>query len=181
MMSSTHPISNRRIYPDNNITPSHNNNHLDYCNEIATIKTTLVIPSEVTFHDCDMPKQRKRLTTISSETTDGDLHASSSTINVTKTRKIPDGGYGWVVSLALFFTKLHFTSTLVSKEIASWDEIDFFLFISLKVVFASLMVSLIADGISFSFGLIYTELLKSFNEGETKTAIVGSLFMSVPL
>lgn len=43
------------------------------------------------------------------------------------------------------------------------------------------MVSLIADGVSFSFGLIYTELLKSFNEGETKTAIVGSLFMSVPL
>lgn len=56
-----------------------------------------------------------------------------------------------------------------------------FLYSFLKVVFASLMVSLIADGISFSFGLIYTELLKNFNEGETKTAIVGALFMSVPL
>ncbi|KAG5678198.1 hypothetical protein PVAND_007891 [Polypedilum vanderplanki] len=49
------------------------------------------------------------------------------------------------------------------------------------IVFASLMVSLIADGISFSFGLIYTELLKYFNEGTTKTAWIGSLFMSVPL
>lgn len=62
------------------------------------------------------------------------------------------------------------------------------------------MVSLIADGVSFSFGLIYTELLDYFGEGTTKTAWVsfasssfviasnnslhsqiGSLFMSVPL
>jgi MFS family permease len=48
-------------------------------------------------------------------------------------------------------------------------------------VFASLMVSLIADGISFSFGLLYSELLDYFKEGTTKTAWVGSLFMSVPL
>jgi Major Facilitator Superfamily len=48
-------------------------------------------------------------------------------------------------------------------------------------VFASLMVSLIADGVSFSFGLIYSELLDYFQEGTTKTAWVGSLFMSVPL
>lgn len=43
------------------------------------------------------------------------------------------------------------------------------------------MVSLIADGISFSFGLLYSELLDYFKEGTTKTAWVGSLFMSVPL
>jgi Major Facilitator Superfamily len=48
-------------------------------------------------------------------------------------------------------------------------------------VFASLMVSLIADGVSFSFGLIYSELLDHFEAGPTKTAWVGSLFMSVPL
>lgn len=43
------------------------------------------------------------------------------------------------------------------------------------------MVSLIADGISFSFGLLYSELLDDFKEGTTKTAWIGSLFMSVPL
>lgn len=43
------------------------------------------------------------------------------------------------------------------------------------------MVSLIADGISFSFGLLYSELLDYFKEGTTKTAWIGSLFMSVPL
>lgn len=43
------------------------------------------------------------------------------------------------------------------------------------------MVSLIADGVSFSFGLLYSELLDYFQEGTTKTAWVGSLFMSVPL
>ena len=48
-------------------------------------------------------------------------------------------------------------------------------------MFASLMVSLIADGISFSFGLLYTELLDYFEEGTTKTAWIGSLFMSIPL
>lgn len=49
------------------------------------------------------------------------------------------------------------------------------------IVFASLMVSLIADGISFSFGLIYTELLNYFQAGPTKTAWIGSLFLAVPL
>lgn len=43
------------------------------------------------------------------------------------------------------------------------------------------MVSFIADGISFSFGLLYSELLDYFNAGTTKTAWIGSLFMSVPL
>ncbi|XP_055921066.1 uncharacterized protein LOC129952493 [Eupeodes corollae] len=49
------------------------------------------------------------------------------------------------------------------------------------VVFASLMVSMIADGISFSFGLIYTELLAHFHESKAKTAWIGSLFLAVPL
>lgn len=49
------------------------------------------------------------------------------------------------------------------------------------VVFASLMVSMIADGISFSFGLIYTELLAYFHESKAKTAWIGSLFLAVPL
>lgn len=40
------------------------------------------------------------------------------------------------------------------------------LFYQQVIVFASLMVSLIADGVSFSFGLLYTELLDCFNEGK---------------
>lgn len=49
------------------------------------------------------------------------------------------------------------------------------------VVFASFMVNLIADGITFSFGVIYVELLKYFGEGKAKTAWIGSLFMAMPL
>jgi Major Facilitator Superfamily len=41
--------------------------------------------------------------------------------------------------------------------------------------------SLIADGVSFSFGLIYTELLSYFKASTAATAWVGSLFMAVPL
>jgi MFS family permease len=49
------------------------------------------------------------------------------------------------------------------------------------VVFASRMICLISDGISFSFGLLYIEFLKEFQESKSKTAWIGSLFMAVPL
>lgn len=49
------------------------------------------------------------------------------------------------------------------------------------VVFASLAIQLIIDGIAFSFGLIYTELLNYFEESKTKTAWIGALFLAVPL
>lgn len=49
------------------------------------------------------------------------------------------------------------------------------------VVFASLVIQLIIDGISFSFGLIYTELLNYFEESKTKTAWIGALVLAVPL
>lgn len=49
------------------------------------------------------------------------------------------------------------------------------------VVFASLVVSLIADGISFSFGLLYTEFLVYFGESTSKTSWIGSIFLAVPL
>lgn len=49
------------------------------------------------------------------------------------------------------------------------------------VVFSSLVVSLIADGISFSFGLLYTEFLNYFGESPSKTAWIGSIFLAVPL
>lgn len=46
------------------------------------------------------------------------------------------------------------------------------------VVLASLIISMIADGISFSFGLLYIEFLHEFNESKSKTAWIGSLFMA---
>ncbi|XP_050540182.1 uncharacterized protein LOC126904884 isoform X2 [Daktulosphaira vitifoliae] len=49
------------------------------------------------------------------------------------------------------------------------------------VVFASLMICLISDGISFSFGLLYIEFLKEFKASKSKTSWIGSLFMAVPL
>ncbi|XP_037035817.1 monocarboxylate transporter 14 [Bradysia coprophila] len=49
------------------------------------------------------------------------------------------------------------------------------------VVFASVIVSLIADGISFSFGLLYTEFLIYFGESSSKTSWIGSIFLAVPL
>ena len=49
------------------------------------------------------------------------------------------------------------------------------------IVMASFMVNLIADGITFSFGVIYVEFLNYFGEGKSKTAWIGSLFMAMPL
>lgn len=49
------------------------------------------------------------------------------------------------------------------------------------VVLASLVISMIADGVSFSFGLLYIEFLHEFNASKSKTAWIGSLFMAVPL
>jgi hypothetical protein len=133
----TPPKSNtRKIYPDLNGAPS-----AYYRDQLSILKTNLLNPAEVTFKNVNDGRQngtkRKRLTTISSEASDTDSYASSS--NHPK-KKIPDGGYGWVI------------------------------------VFASLMVSLIADGVSFSFGLLYTELLDYFHEGTTKTAWVSQSF-----
>ncbi|XP_076664061.1 uncharacterized protein LOC143366675 isoform X2 [Andrena cerasifolii] len=49
------------------------------------------------------------------------------------------------------------------------------------VVVASLVISMIADGVSFSFGLLYIEFLHEFGASKSKTAWIGSLFMAVPL
>lgn len=49
------------------------------------------------------------------------------------------------------------------------------------VVAAAFMVNLIADGITFSFGVIYVEFLNYFGEGKSKTAWIGSLFMAMPM
>ncbi|XP_011873565.1 PREDICTED: uncharacterized protein LOC105565186 [Vollenhovia emeryi] len=49
------------------------------------------------------------------------------------------------------------------------------------VVLASLVISMIADGVSFSFGLLYIKFLDEFGASKSKTAWIGSLFMAVPL
>ncbi|KAJ0177490.1 hypothetical protein K1T71_007499 [Dendrolimus kikuchii] len=49
------------------------------------------------------------------------------------------------------------------------------------VVFASFMVNLIADGITFSFGVFYPHFLEYFGEGKGKTAWIAGIFMAMPL
>ncbi|XP_045497460.1 monocarboxylate transporter 9-like [Colias croceus] len=49
------------------------------------------------------------------------------------------------------------------------------------VVFSSFVISVIADGISFSFGLLYMEFLEEFKASKATTAWIGSLFIAVPL
>lgn len=49
------------------------------------------------------------------------------------------------------------------------------------VVAAAFMVNLIADGITFSFGVIYVDFLAYFNAGKSNTSWIGSLFMAMPL
>ncbi|CAK1596544.1 unnamed protein product [Parnassius mnemosyne] len=49
------------------------------------------------------------------------------------------------------------------------------------VVASSFIISMIADGISFSFGLLYIEFLDEFKSSKSTTAWIGSLFIAVPL
>ncbi|CAB3253075.1 unnamed protein product [Arctia plantaginis] len=49
------------------------------------------------------------------------------------------------------------------------------------VVISSFIISMIADGISFSFGLLYIEFLEEFQASKSTTAWIGSLFIAVPL
>lgn len=49
------------------------------------------------------------------------------------------------------------------------------------VVLSSFIISMIADGISFSFGLLYIEFLEEFEASKSTTAWIGSLFIAVPL
>ncbi|CAG4937477.1 unnamed protein product [Parnassius apollo] len=49
------------------------------------------------------------------------------------------------------------------------------------VVMSSFIISMIADGISFSFGLLYIEFLDEFKSSKSTTAWIGSLFIAVPL
>lgn len=48
------------------------------------------------------------------------------------------------------------------------------------VVFASFMISLIADGVSLSYGFFQMDLSEHFGQSKGKTALVGSLLLSMP-
>ncbi|XP_060522191.1 monocarboxylate transporter 14-like [Cylas formicarius] len=49
------------------------------------------------------------------------------------------------------------------------------------VVFASLLISMIADGISFSIGHLHVKFLEEFEASNSVTSWIGSLFIAVPL
>ena len=49
------------------------------------------------------------------------------------------------------------------------------------IVIASFLVNMIADGVTFSFGVLFDELQKEFGESKAVTAGVVSLFHAVPL
>ena len=49
------------------------------------------------------------------------------------------------------------------------------------IVIASFLVNMIADGVTFSFGILFDELEKEFGESKAVTAGVVSLFHAVPL
>lgn len=49
------------------------------------------------------------------------------------------------------------------------------------VVIASLVFNIIYDGCSYSFGILFTNLLDYFGDTKSNTAWIGSLFFSVPL
>ncbi|GFU07310.1 monocarboxylate transporter 14 [Nephila pilipes] len=49
------------------------------------------------------------------------------------------------------------------------------------VVFAAFMINFIADGISFSFGVLFIDFVHYFGASKAKTSWVGSIFLSMPL
>ena len=49
------------------------------------------------------------------------------------------------------------------------------------IVLAAFVISVICDGCSFSFGVLFSELLDAFGESKSKTSWVGSLFLGMSL
>lgn len=180
------PMANsRKIYPDYNDNPASY-----YHEQLSIMKTNLLNPAEVKFANDSEHGNKKRLRTISSVSSSGSVPSLT-----TAKKKIPDGGYGWVsvefqcqTFLRNSWKFLFRRRSLFSQGNPSINYAELFNYTNSAVyvfLLCSLMVSLIADGVSFSFGLIYTELLDYFGEGTTKTAWVGGrlvlLLHSTPL
>lgn len=49
------------------------------------------------------------------------------------------------------------------------------------VVVATFVLCAIADGVTFSFGMLYPGFVKEFEASNSATSVIGSLFMAVPL
>lgn len=49
------------------------------------------------------------------------------------------------------------------------------------VVFGAFIINVITDGCSYSFGILFTNLIEYFHESRSKTAWIGSVFCAVPL
>ncbi|XP_041980699.1 monocarboxylate transporter 14-like [Aricia agestis] len=49
------------------------------------------------------------------------------------------------------------------------------------VVFAAFTTSACADGLAYSFGVLHEEFTNYFEESQSKTSLIGSLFISLPL
>lgn len=75
------------------------------------------------------------------------------------------------------FTSASTSITIVTKKKPKIPDGGF----GWVIVLASFIISVIIDGIAFSFGLIYTELLNYFEESKTKTAWIGAFHLAVPL
>lgn len=122
--------------------------------QLAEIKTSLLSPNEVTFNVSDDEKfQNGGVTSTPTKMMRYDMSDTDSIVS----------------SLA--------TTNVSGKKKPNIPDGGY----GWVVVAASFVVSLIADGISFSFGLIYSELLHNFDTSPSKLAWVGSLFLAVPL
>lgn len=49
------------------------------------------------------------------------------------------------------------------------------------VVLAAFVINAVSEGISFSFGLLYSEFLVEFKSSKSATSWIGSLFIAMPL
>ncbi|CAH2087280.1 unnamed protein product [Euphydryas editha] len=49
------------------------------------------------------------------------------------------------------------------------------------VVFAAFLIAACADGLAYSFGILHEEFTNYFEQSQSKTSLVGSLFISTPL
>ncbi|XP_039758779.1 uncharacterized protein LOC120632823 [Pararge aegeria] len=49
------------------------------------------------------------------------------------------------------------------------------------VVFAAFLTASCADGLTYSFGILHEEFINYFQDSQSKTSLIGSLFISIPL
>lgn len=135
----------------NNVNNNINNNNII---DKLTIKNNLLCPTEVTF--CDL--------------SDGDSSIGSVSGYKQRRRRITSTDTDVDSIMSSVPSKSNKPKPKIPDGGYGWI-----------VVFSSVIVSLIADGISFSFGLLYTEFLNYFEQSSSKTSWIGSIFLAVPL